>query len=165
MLLLVSLLTVHMHVFGVLSVLPVFFPGSRMSNSGNYHVLRPLMPVATTPLLGRCTAVGLMFFSFLVTVMAGSAFAADPADDTNDRTVVEPPQAFFELVDERHRDAARAFYKKYLDIGGLPVVAAVEVADEALLRTHDIVQNLRSGLNVDLPSEVSSRSCQERHHC
>ena len=33
---------------------------------------------------------------------------------------------------ERDRDAAREFYKKYLDVNGIPVVAAGEVADEAL---------------------------------
>lgn len=103
--------------------------------------------------------------------MSGSAFAADPDDATDDRTAVEPPaalfepQSFFKLFDEPHRDTVRAFYRKYLDNGGLPVVAAMEAAKETLLRTHDIVQNMRSGLNVDLPSEVSSRSCQERHHC
>ena len=126
------------------------------------------MPLSKIPLLG-CGAFGLT--SFFLALMSGSAFAADPDDATDDRTAVEPPaalfepQSFFKLFDEPHRDTVRAFYRKYLDNGGLPVVAAMEAAKETLLRTHDIVQNMRSGLNVDLPSEVSSRSCQERHHC
>jgi hypothetical protein len=59
--------------------------------------------------------------------------------------VAPPPESFFALVRERDRDAARAFYKKYLDAGGIPVVAAAEVADEALLRTHEIVTHLLAG--------------------
>ncbi|XZE45948.1 prolyl oligopeptidase family serine peptidase [Pirellulaceae bacterium SH467] len=56
-----------------------------------------------------------------------------------------PPNSFFELVRERYRDRARSFYKKYLDVDGLPVVAAEEVTDEALHRTHNIVSHMLAG--------------------
>src|SRR5262249_55230777 len=59
--------------------------------------------------------------------------------------VTAPPEAFFEKVRERDREAARAFYKKYVAIQGLSVVAAAEVADEALERTHHLVTHLLAG--------------------
>jgi dipeptidyl aminopeptidase/acylaminoacyl peptidase len=59
--------------------------------------------------------------------------------------VTAPPESFFERVRERDREAARRFYKKYLDIKGLPVAAAAEVADEALQRTHFLVSHLLAG--------------------
>jgi hypothetical protein len=59
--------------------------------------------------------------------------------------VIAPPELFFEKVRERDRDVARTFYKKYLDVKGLPVVASAEVADEALQRTYDIVTHLLAG--------------------
>jgi len=59
--------------------------------------------------------------------------------------VVSPPDSFFEKVRERDRDAARQFYKKYIDIKGMPVVAADEVADLALQRTYEIVTHMLAG--------------------
>ncbi|HSQ55849.1 MAG TPA: hypothetical protein VLM40_08880 [Gemmata sp.] len=60
--------------------------------------------------------------------------------------VTAPPDAFFEKYREKDREAAKKFYKKHLDIGGgLSVVAAAEVADEALHRTHHIVTHLLAG--------------------
>jgi hypothetical protein len=59
--------------------------------------------------------------------------------------VTQPPETFFEKVAERDRDLARRFYKKYLDVKGLPVVASVEVADEALERTAFLVTHLLAG--------------------
>jgi alpha-glucosidase len=59
--------------------------------------------------------------------------------------VIAPPESFFQKVRERDRDAARKFYKKYVDVRGVPVVAAAEVADEALQRTHDLVTHLLAG--------------------
>jgi hypothetical protein len=61
-------------------------------------------------------------------------------------TVTAPPDSMFEKVRERDRDVARAFYKKYIDIGGgLCAVASGDVADEALLRTHHIVTHMLAG--------------------
>jgi hypothetical protein len=59
--------------------------------------------------------------------------------------VSPPPESFFEKVRERDRDAARKFYKKYIDVKGMPVVAAGEVADEALQRTYYLVTHLLAG--------------------
>lgn len=59
--------------------------------------------------------------------------------------ITEPPASFFEKVRERDREAARAFYRKYLDIGGMPVVASQEIADEALYRTHELVTGMLAG--------------------
>jgi dipeptidyl aminopeptidase/acylaminoacyl peptidase len=60
-------------------------------------------------------------------------------------TVIPPPESFFAKVREKDRDEARKFYKKYLDIKGLPVVASAYVADQALLRTHELVTHLLAG--------------------
>ena len=59
--------------------------------------------------------------------------------------VTVPPDSFFDMVRENDRDAAREFYKKYIDIDGMPVVAAAEVADLALQRTHEIVTHMLAG--------------------
>ena len=60
-------------------------------------------------------------------------------------TVTTPPESFFALVRERDRDAARKFYKKYVDVDGMPVVASSEVADLALTRTREIVNHMLAG--------------------
>ncbi len=70
---------------------------------------------------------------------------AEASHPPQDLKVIAPPDAFWEIVEERDRFAARQFYKKYLDVGGLPVVASQEVADEALLRTYEIVTHLLAG--------------------
>src|SRR5262245_32334322 len=59
--------------------------------------------------------------------------------------VTAPPDAFFEKFRQQDREAARKFYKKFLDVKGLSVAAAGEVADEALLRTHHVVTHLLAG--------------------
>jgi hypothetical protein len=60
-------------------------------------------------------------------------------------TVTAPPEAFFARFKDKDREAARKFYKKYLDVKGLSVAAAAEVADEALQRTHHIVTHMLAG--------------------
>jgi len=59
--------------------------------------------------------------------------------------VTAPPDSAFELVRERDRDVARQFYKKYIDVKGLPVMASGEVADLALQRTYEIVTHMLAG--------------------
>jgi len=60
--------------------------------------------------------------------------------------VTAPPDAFFQKYREADRDVARKFYKKHVDVGGgLSVVAAAEVADEALVRTYHIVTHMLAG--------------------
>jgi hypothetical protein len=57
--------------------------------------------------------------------------------------VTAPPDSIFEKIRDRDRDVARAFYKKYVDIGGgLCCMASSEVSDEALLRTRYIVTHM-----------------------
>jgi hypothetical protein len=59
--------------------------------------------------------------------------------------VTTPPESFFANVRERDREAARKFYKKYVDVHGMSVVASADVADEALQRTHYLVTRLLAG--------------------
>jgi alpha-glucosidase len=61
------------------------------------------------------------------------------------KVISPPPESFFEMVRSRDRDAAREFYKKYVDVNGMPVVAAGEVDDRALVRTHEIVSHMLAG--------------------
>jgi hypothetical protein len=59
--------------------------------------------------------------------------------------VTAPPESFFAKFRDRDREAARRFYKKYLDVKDLSVAAGAEVADEALRRTRHIVTHLLAG--------------------
>lgn len=56
--------------------------------------------------------------------------------------VIEPPESYFEKVRDKDREAARAFYKKFIDISGLPCTAGADVDDAALVRTYDIVTHM-----------------------
>lgn len=83
----------------------------------------------------------------LVVAAAGLAFfpAVHSPRAADLPEVTEPPGGFFEMVRERDRAAAQAFYKKFIDVAGLPVVASAEVADEALQRTYSIVTHMLAG--------------------
>jgi hypothetical protein len=59
--------------------------------------------------------------------------------------VSAPPEEFFAKFRDRDREAARKFYKKYLDVKGMPVAASADVADQALQRTYDLVTHLLAG--------------------
>ena len=59
--------------------------------------------------------------------------------------VVAPADSFFEKFRDNDREAARTFYKKTVDVNGLTVAASGEVADEALVRTHEIVSHMLAG--------------------
>ena len=72
-------------------------------------------------------------------------FSRGPVAGEQSPPAIAPPPSFFELVRESDRDAARRFYQKYIDVNGMPVVAAAEVADEALQRTYSIVTHLLAG--------------------
>ncbi|MCX8108351.1 MAG: hypothetical protein N3G20_06060, partial [Verrucomicrobiae bacterium] len=71
--------------------------------------------------------------------------------------ITTPPESFFALVKERDREAARRFYKKYLDIHGMPVAASAEVDDLALHRTYEIVTGMLAGRPDILTAMVSNR--------
>lgn len=59
--------------------------------------------------------------------------------------VISPPEGFFQSVRESDREVARKFYRKYIDVKGMPVVAAAEVDDRALQRTYYIVAHVLAG--------------------
>lgn len=93
--------------------------------------------------------------SLLLTLAGGACRSShsDHAASSQHRAVMDgaplrvtaPPDSFYTLVRERDRETARKFYKKYLDVKGMPVVASGEVADAALRRTHYIVTHMLAG--------------------
>src|SRR5450759_2307424 len=87
---------------------------------------------------GSITAVALVVFALVYSSGKVSAQALK----IDAPPVIAPPDSFFEMVDPRDRDAARKFYKKYIDVKGMPVVASADVADEALQRTYYLVTHL-----------------------
>src|SRR6266516_4672201 len=91
-----------------------------------------------------------------VLVLSG-VWRAQPDSSPNNPPVTAPTEAFFELVSERDRDVARQFYRKYIDVKGMPVVAASEVADLALQRTHSIVTHLLAGRPDVIEAMVKNR--------
>src|SRR5215470_10204601 len=87
-------------------------------------------------------AANLFSFCFLTLLpLAQGQFVPDPQCPP----VTAPPDSFFQLVRERDREAARQFYKKCLDVKGMPVAASAEVADAALQRTYHIVSHMLAG--------------------
>ena len=56
--------------------------------------------------------------------------------------ITAPPEAVFARFKAQDQAPARAFYAKYLDVGGVAILAAATVDDEALRRTHLIVSHL-----------------------
>jgi len=81
----------------------------------------------------------------LFAVILGARVDTLSGDGTAYPAVTPPSDSFFEKVREADRDVAREFYQKYVDIKGMPVVAAAEVADLALHRTYDIVTHMLAG--------------------
>ena len=92
----------------------------------------------------------------LVTALLFSAAAAQRPDakspapagraGLSDVQVVAPPESFFAKYREgEDRETAQKFYKKFVDVGGLNLVACGDVADEALQRTHYLVTHLLAG--------------------
>ena len=86
----------------------------------------------------------LMAFVFAALIL-GTWVHAQSSASMNYPAVKSPPASFFEKVRERDRDVARGFYKKYIDVKGMPVVGAGEVADLALQRTYEIVTHMLAG--------------------
>jgi len=106
--------------------------------------------------VGMRPAKSLTTAGALVALILGASVFVHAATSMDEPAVIAPPDSFFERVPPRHRDAAREFYKKYLDIQGMPVVAAGEVADRALLRTHEIVTHMLAG-RPDVLSALADR--------
>lgn len=59
--------------------------------------------------------------------------------------VTAPSEALLAQVEAKNQAAVRAFYRKSLDIQGLPVLASGKVADDALLRTFELVSHVLAG--------------------
>jgi hypothetical protein len=82
----------------------------------------------------------------VIMILAQGMWALAKADGVADRRfVITPPESFFGKVRERDRQPARVFYKKYIDVKGMPVVASEKVADLALQRTYEIVTHMLAG--------------------
>ena len=82
--------------------------------------------------------------AFVAMLLSGVARAQTNAN-TEYPPVSAPPDSFFDLVRDKDRDVARQFYKKFIDVKGIPAAASVEVADLALQRAWDIVTHLLAG--------------------
>src|SRR5437773_5070984 len=83
---------------------------------------------------------------------------AQPTGSADAPPVTAPPDSFFDLVRDKDRDAARNFYKEYIDVKGMPVAASGEVADLALQRTYEIVTHMLAGRPDILQAMVSNRT-------
>jgi hypothetical protein len=92
--------------------------------------------------LPKCLKLPAKLALFLCVMGEMPLFAEDKSELPK---VTAPPASFFEKFRDRDRDAARRFYKKYLDVNGLSIAAAAEVADEALERTRYLVGHLLAG--------------------
>jgi dipeptidyl aminopeptidase/acylaminoacyl peptidase len=121
-------------------------PGMRHSNGGSYGVrrmqdffVRHLHGIEPPDWNALAAAPRRAIVSHANTPEPSRAGAATlPA-------VVPPPDSFFEKIPEKDRAVARTFYKKYINIHGLPVAASAEVDDQALERTYDLVTHMLAG--------------------
>lgn len=84
--------------------------------------------------------MSLRYFVFALLLLVGTCAGAWAQP-----RIAEPPEEFFKIVPEKYRERARDFYRKFVNVDGLPVVASAEVADEALRRTHGIVNHMLAG--------------------
>jgi hypothetical protein len=91
----------------------------------------------------RSSLLWLIIGSFAVVVPAGTS-SGQPAQVARleGPAISAPPDALFEKFREADRDVARQFYKKYIDVKGMAVIASGVVDDEALRRTYEIVTHL-----------------------
>src|SRR6185437_7803567 len=75
--------------------------------------------------------------------------------EAGDPRVIAPPETFFQSIRESDREAARKFYRKYIDVKGMPVTASAEVDDRALQRTYYVVTHMLAG-RPDILQEMAS---------
>lgn len=137
-------------------------PGAGHSNGGPYGTrkrneffvkhLSPEKPVATSD--AKSLTEGSSSESSRRTA---SRREEDIPAATSSSVVISPPPSFFEIVDERDREEARKFYEKYVEVSGLPVVAAKVVDDRALIRTMEIVRGLLAGRPDVLDAMVKNK--------
>jgi len=98
----------------------------------------------------------LAFAISVVWTFALSLLAQPNAPSSQCPPVTAPPESFFQLVRDRDRNLARQFYKKCIDVKGMPVAASAEVSDLALQRTYDLVTHLLAGRSDVLQAMVSN---------
>ena len=89
-----------------------------------------------------CLVIAL-FFSCPLFAQEGAGAAGGTPEKLP--AVSPPPEQVYERFREGDREVARKFYKKYIDVNGLAVVASDDVADEALQRTYWIVTHILAG--------------------
>jgi len=84
--------------------------------------------------------------------LLGSTVISQTSAGSDIPRVTAPPESFFQLINAGGRRVEnpditphRNFYRKYIDVQGLPVVAAQEVDDRALQRTYEIVTHMLAG--------------------
>src|SRR5690242_4113819 len=95
-----------------------------------------ICPENAGPTAGRNLRLIAIAACLIFAIFGSGECGAQPVAGSSEGTLTSPPAAFFDLVRERDRDAARAFYKKHLLAQGIPVVAAEVVDDRALQRTR-----------------------------
>ena len=144
-------------------------------------IQRAMRPTAAFLLAG-------LVFVVVARAESGLRPAMDPPDVKIDApAVTSPPESFFKMIEERisnprrfgrgrqgaeqteeqkpnaEKIAAemaiyRNFYKKYIDVNGMPVAAHGDVADLALQRTYEIVTHMLAGRPDILAAMVSNRT-------
>jgi hypothetical protein len=95
--------------------------------------------------VNRVTLACLVTVLLSPVLLPSMASLATAAQEPPGVSVAAPPEQAFDRFRDGDRDAARTFYKKYVDVKGLSVLASGEVADEALQRTHHIVTHMLAG--------------------
>lgn len=130
-----------------------------------------------------CTLIAPLLSSSGYAQRAMPAAMDPPPVKINAPRVTAPPAAFFKMIEERVRSSGRGrrggpsgasnlsaeqvapevalhrqFYKKYIDVKGMPVAAHGDVADLALQRTYDIVTHMLAGRPDVLQAMVSNRT-------
>ena len=102
------------------------------------------------------TAIAAAMFGCRTQTPTGAAPPGVAAEVIDAPPVIAPPESFFQSVREADREVARKFYKKYIDVKGLPVVASAEVDDRALQRTYFIVTHMLAGRPDVIQTMVSN---------
>lgn len=114
-----------------------------------YKVFRQRIPLREVPAIPYLSFPQFVVAALIACVAVGcrspSAEAKQSEPASNSPRVTAPPEAFIQKIRESDRAVAREFYRKYIDVKGMPVTASAEVDDRALQRTYYIVTHLLAG--------------------